>query len=174
MTKIAILEYPNPRLHKKAKTVTNFDDPALQKTIDDMFETLYDTDNCAGLAATQLDIADPYRITVIDVSMEKNQPYCLINPEIMSLEGEKTEWEACMSVYPGEIHAQRTRAAKIKAKAWDRHGQIMEIEAEGILAKCIQHEIDHLNGKLYIDGLSPLKKQIVEKRINKLLRHSDE
>lgn len=170
MSVLAILQYPDPRLAKKAKTVTNVSDPSLQKTIDDMFETLYATENCAGLAATQLDIADPYRVTVIDVSMDKNQPYCLINPEIIESEGEAIEWEACMSVFPGEIHAQRKRAARVKAKALDRTGKEITLEAEGILAKCIQHEIDHLNGKLYIDGLSPLKRQMLDKRIKKLLR----
>lgn len=168
MALLSILQYPDPRLKKKAKTVVNFKDPKLQKTIDDMFQTMYETVNCAGLASTQLDIADPYRVTVIDVSMEKNEPYCLINPEIISSEGEVTEWEACMSVSPSEIHAQRTRAAKIKARAFDREGNKMEITAEGILAKCIQHEVDHLNGKLYIDGLSPLKRQLIDKRIKKL------
>src|SRR5260221_9501448 len=116
MPMIEILQYPDPRLRLKAKKVTNVQDPKLQKIIDDMFETLYHTENCAGLAATQLAIKNPPRVTVIDVSMEKNQPLCLINPEIISSEGEKNELEGCMSVSPDEIHGHVTRAAKITAK----------------------------------------------------------
>jgi peptide deformylase len=172
MTIIAILQYPDPRLRTKAKTVTDFADKKLQKTIDDMFTTLYRTENCAGLAATQLDIADPYRITVIDVSMEKNQPLCLVNPEIVSTEGEITQWEGCMSVYPDDVHGKVTRPSKVKARAHDRHGKLIEIEAEGLLAKCIQHEIDHLNGGLYIDHLSALKRHLVDNKINKLRKRS--
>lgn len=172
MSVISILQYPDPRLRKKAKTVVDFKDKHLQKTIDDMFETLYHTENCAGLAATQLDIADPYRVTVIDVSMEKNQPLCLINAEVVSHEGEITQWEGCMSVSPDDVHGKVTRPSKIKARAFDRHGKIIEIEAEGLLAKCIQHEIDHLNGGLYIDRLSPLKRLLVDNKINKLRKRS--
>lgn len=171
MSVIPILQYPNPRLWKKAKIVTEKEikDSLFQKMIDDMLETLYATPNCAGLAATQLDIADPYQVTVIDVSDSKAKSYCLINPEIIYQEGSVTEWEACMSVFPETIHAQRARAKKIKARALDREGNLQEIEAEGLLAKCIQHEIDHLNGHLYIDQLSPLKRQMVLKRLKKLL-----
>ena len=165
MSMLEILQYPDPRLRKKAKMVTNVNDPQLQKTIDDMFETLYNTANCAGLASTQLAIADPYRVTVIDVSEEKNQPLCLINPEILSSEDEIIQWEGCMSVTPDEIHGQVKRANKVKARALDREGNILEIEATGILAKCIQHEIDHLNGKLYIEHLSLLKRHLLIKKL---------
>ena len=173
MAIIAILQYPDKRLAKKAKTVENVKDPQLQKTIDDMFETLYNTPNCAGLAATQLDIKDPYRITVIDVSIDKMEPLCLINPEIIAREGENTQWEGCMSVYPDEIHGQVSRAAQVTARALNRKGEVIEITAEGLLAKCIQHEIDHLNGKLYIEHLSPLKRQLIDKKVAKMLRHHD-
>lgn len=170
MTIIAILQYPDKRLGTRAKTVSNVQDPQIQKTIDDMFETLYNTPNCAGLAATQLDIADPYRITVIDVSENKKEPLCLINPEIISGDEEVTQWEACMSVYPDTIHGQVTRPSKIVARALDREGKSMEIKAEGLLAKCIQHEIDHLNGRLYLSHLSPLKQQMIDKKVAKLSR----
>lgn len=173
MAILEILQYPDKRLHKKAKVVQDVNDPKIQKTIDDMFETLYHTANCAGLAATQLDIADPYQITVIDVSEDKTEPLCLINPEIISSEGEATQWEGCMSVNPGEIYSQVTRAAKVKARALDRNGKVIEIEAEGLLAKCIQHEIDHLHGKLYIQHLSPLKRNLIDKKIKKMRRRED-
>lgn len=174
MAILAILQYPNKRLHKKAKVVKDFNDPKLQKVIDDMFETLYNTANCAGLAATQLDIADPYQITVIDVSNDKSEPLCLINPEIIASEGEVTQWEACMSVSPGDVYSQVSRAAKVRARAFDRKGKVIEIDAEGLLAKCIQHEIDHLHGKLYIQHLSLLKRQVIDKRIMKLRRRQED
>jgi peptide deformylase len=167
---LAILQYPHPALNKKAKTVTADDLARLQPVIDDMIETLYHTDNCAGLAATQLAITDPYRITVIDVSAEKNQLLVLLNPEVLALEEMESQWEACMSVLPGAIHGQVMRAKKITYRAQDRHGKIIEAEAEGLLAKCIQHETDHLNGKLYIDHLSPLKRAMIDKKIAKLQR----
>lgn len=173
MAMIEILQYPDKRLSKIAKTVTNVNDPELQKTISDMFETLYNTPNCAGLAATQLDIADPYRVTVIDVTDSKSKPLCLINPEIIAHEGEVTQWEACMSVFPESVHAQVTRSQKITARALDREGNVIEIQADGILAKCIQHEIDHLNGKLYLHHLSHLKQQMIDKKIAKLKRSSE-
>lgn len=175
MAMLEILQHPDPRLRKKAKTVTNSKDPVLQKTIDDMIETLYNTANCAGLAATQLAIADPYRVTVIDVSEEKNHLRVLINPEVLATEGEALlQWEGCMSVWPEEIHGKVLRPEKVKARYFDREGNVHEIEADELLAKCIQHEIDHLNGKLYIDLLSPLKKQLVERKITKIRKNLEE
>lgn len=171
MAMIEILQYPDPRLRIKARIVTDFNDPELQKIIDDMFETLYNTENCAGLAATQLAIPNPPRVTVIDVSSEHNQPLCLINPEILAREGEVALPEGCMSVHPDHVHETVRRAPRIKAKAYDRHGKEFTFEAEGLLAKCVQHEIDHLNGKLYIDHLSTLKRHLVETKIKKILRH---
>lgn len=171
MTMLTILQHPDPRLRKKAKTVTDFNDPQLQQDIDNMVETLYHTANCAGLAATQLDIADPFRVTVIDVSEEKNELYVMVNPEVLSIEGELEEqWEGCMSVWPDEIHGKVMRPTKINARYYDREGKKYEIEATGILAKCISHECDHLAGKLYIDLLSPLKRQLIERKIAKIKR----
>lgn len=169
MTILKILEYPDPRLKTVARRVEVFDE-RIKQIIDDMFETHYATDNCAALAATQLDIIDPPFITVIDFSAEKNQPLCLVNPEIIECEGEHTEVEACMSVYPGVIQDKVTRAEKIKVKALDRDGRSIEFSADGFMAKCIQHELDHLNGKVYLDHLSKLKRQLVEKKIAKVRR----
>lgn len=162
MTILKILQYPNPRLKQKAKPVTTFDD-ALQKIIDDMFETHYAASNCAALAATQLDIKDPPAITVIDFSIRKNNPLCLVNPEILEQYGEKTEEEGCMSVSHG-IYEKVKRAEKIKVRALDRYGKLLEFEAKGFMAKCIQHELDHLNGKIFLDHLSKLKRQRIDEK----------
>lgn len=173
MAMIKILQYPDPHLRIKTKPVTDVKDPRLQKIIDDMLETLYKTENCAGLAATQLDIPEPVpRITVIDVSDRKNQPLVLINPEIIATEGEHSEMEGCMSVYPDEIHGIVTRGAKVKVKALDRNGKAFEIEGTGIMAKCLQHEIDHLDGIVYIYRLSALKRERIEKKIKKFNLHN--
>lgn len=169
MTILKILSYPDPRLKTVAKRVEVFDE-RIKTIIDDMFETHYAAENCAALAATQLDIVDPPAITVIDFSPEKNQPLCLVNAEIIEQEGEHTELEGCMSVYPDAIHDKVTRAEKIKVRALDRHGQPLEFEADGFMAKCIQHELDHLNGKIFLDHLSPLKRQLIDKKITKAKR----
>lgn len=165
MAKLRILQYPDPRLKTKAEPVEKIDD-AIQKIIDDMFETHYATENCAALAATQLDIANPKRITVIDFSPEKNQPLCLINPEIIEASGEMNEEEGCMSV-SGGIYEKVKRATKIKVQALDRDGQPLEFEAEGFMAKCIQHELDHLNGVVFLDHLSLLKRQRIDKKFER-------
>lgn len=167
MAILKILQFPNPRLRTKAKHVDQID-ARIQKIIADMFETHYSTDNCAALAATQLDIENPPFITVIDFSEEKNQPLCLINAEIIAREGELTIEEGCMSVGIGQsIYEKVTRASKIKVRAMDQNGQLLEFEAEGFMAKCIQHELDHLHGKLFIDHLSQLKRLRLEKKIEK-------
>lgn len=171
MAIIAILQYPDPRLRTKTTSVKDVNDPRLQQIIDDMFETLYATENCAGLASTQLDIINPPRVTVIDVSVDKSQPLCLINPEIISATDEVQKPEGCMSVYPDEIHAELRRAGRVTARALDRTGKVIEIEATEILAKCIQHEIDHLNGMVYIDRLSRLKRQLIDKKIKKVIKN---
>jgi peptide deformylase len=173
MAKIRILQYPDPRLKTIAKKVEHFDDPALQKIINDMFETHYGADNCAALAATQLDIVDPPHVTVIDFSAKKNQPLCLVNGEVVSGEGEHTEEEGCMSVgcdLGVGVYEKVSRPAKITVKAFDRHGKALEFEADGFMAKCIQHELDHLNGKIFLDHLSKLKRQRLEKKFDKLKR----
>lgn len=175
MSVLSILQYPNPRLGKKAKKVTDFNREELQQTIDDMLETLYQTQNCAGLAATQLDIKDPPSITVIydyrlpDKELNKTLALCLINPEIIHAEGKADESEGCMSV-PGGIYEPVERAAKVWVKAHDRFGTMIEIEGEGYMSKLLQHEIDHLNGIIFIDRLSRLKRQRIDKKIVKLER----
>jgi peptide deformylase len=169
MAIIRILQYPDPRLHTQAERVEVFD-AALQLIIDDMFETHYNTENCAALAATQLDFKQPKAITVIDFSREKNQPLCLVNPEVVWFSEElQDDSEGCMSV-PGGIYETVGRALKIKVKAQDRFGKPIEMDVEGFMAKCIQHEVDHLNGKIFIDHLSRLKRQRVDKKLEKLRR----
>jgi peptide deformylase len=170
MAKIRILQYPDPRLKTKAILVEKVDDE-IKKIVADMFETHYATENCAALAATQLDFEKPYRITVIDFSPEKNQPLCLINPEIIASEGQMSEEEGCMSV-SGGIYESVKRAAKIKVRALNQEGETIEFEAEGFMAKCIQHELDHLDGVLFIDRLSSLKRQRVDKKLDKYRRWS--
>lgn len=165
MTLLTILQYPDPRLKRKAKRVEIIDEK-IQSIIDDMFETHYAAENCAALAATQLDLTDPPHITVIDFSKEKNQPLCLINGEIIEREGEVFEGEACMSV--AGIYEPVKRSAKVKVRALDREGNAIELEADGFMAKALQHELDHLNGMIFLDRLSPFKRERVEKKFSKL------
>lgn len=172
MAIIDILQYPDPRLGIKAEPVTHFEDNHLQQIIDDMLETLHNTQNCAGLAATQLNIKRPLRITVVydyrnTEKPNKDQALCLINPEVIAKEGEFSEPEGCMSV-SGGIYEPVLRAAKVIVRAWDRSGQPFEIEGEGYMAKLLQHEIDHLNGVIFIDRLSRLKRQRIDKKVFKL------
>lgn len=168
MTIIRILEYPDPRLRKKGRLV-DVVDASVTKVINDMFETHYHADNCAALAATQLDFKDPLKITVIDFSPDKNQPMCLINPEIIDAKGEQCEFEGCMSVcHEHSVYERVKRAMWIKIKALDRDGKPFEMEAEGYLAKCMQHEIDHLNGVLYIDRLSSIRRHRLLKKMQDL------
>lgn len=169
MTIVKILQFPDPRLRTKGKKVTDFSNKETQQMIDDMFETHYASENCAALACTQLDFKKPKHITVIDFSQEKNQPLCLVNAEIIEKIGEETSGEGCMSV-KGGAYEKVTRAAKIKVRAQDRHGKLLEFEAEGFMAKCIQHELDHLDGKLFIDYLSHLKRDLIKRKIAKLDR----
>lgn len=169
MAILKILQYPDKRLKRVSIPVETFDD-SIQKVIDDMFETHYATPNCAALAATQLDLPIPWRITVIDYSKEKDQPLCLINPQIISFEGEQFEYEGCMSVYPEQMHEKVKRAMTITVKAQDRHGAPFEITAEGYFAKCIQHEVDHLDGKIYIDRLHKISLERFNRKLKKFLR----
>ena len=168
MAIIKILQYPDPRLRKKGEKVEDFGNE-LQKIVDDMFETHYAADNCAALAATQLDFKNPKHITVIDFSPNKDKPLCLINAEIIEREGEQHEEEGCMSVGvdSGAVFEKVKRAMKIKVKAQDRYGKPLELEAEDYMAKCIQHELDHLNGKLFVDHLSQLKRTRTDQKIKK-------
>lgn len=169
MAMIKILEYPDPKLSRVGIEVTEFND-AIRRVIDDMFETHYNTDNCAALAATQLDLTPPWRITVIDFSPNKDQPLCLVNPVLIETSGEQFEYEGCMSVFPDHLNERLKRAQKIKVRAQDRHGEFFEMEAEGFMAKCIQHEMDHLDGTLYIDRLSKMKKGLLQTKIKKIKR----
>jgi peptide deformylase len=156
-----ILEFPDPRLRTRAQPVTQFD-AALGTLIDDMLETMYAAPGI-GLAATQVDVHK--RLIVIDISREHNEPLVLINPEILSREGEASTEEGCLSV-PG-IFDEISRAAKIRLRAQDRDGTVFERDFDDILAVCIQHEMDHLEGKLFVDYLSDLKRERIRKRLDK-------
>ena len=164
MSQLTILEYPDPRLRTKAQPVVVFD-AALQTLIDAMFETMYAAPGI-GLAATQVNVHR--QLLVLDVSEEKNQPLVLINPRIVAQEGSQTYQEGCLSV-PG-IYADVDRADRITVEALDRHGQPLHLQAEGLLAVCIQHEMDHLVGKLFVDYLSPLKRDLVRRKLEKQRR----
>jgi len=161
MTILKILQFPDPKLRITAKPVVNFDEK-LQIKIDDMFETMYDAKGI-GLAGTQVDFHKSLLVT--DVSHDKNQPHVLINPEILSTNGIVDSNEGCLSV-PGFQDDVR-RAENITVKYLDREGAPKECEMTGLLAICVQHEIDHLNGKLFIDYLSEAKKQKIRKLIRK-------
>lgn len=158
MALLNILHYPDDRLHTVAKSVTDFG-PVLQALIDDMAETMYEAPGI-GLAATQVN--QHIRLVVIDLSETKDQLQVFINPEIIEMDGAVTGEEGCLSV-PG-IYETVERAEHIRVRALDRHGQPFELAAEGLLAICIQHEIDHLNGKVFVERLSRLKfNRIVQK-----------
>ena len=161
MAKLTILEFPDERLRKKARPVASFDEP-LGQLIDDMLETMYAAPG-VGLAATQVNVQQ--RLLVIDISEEKNEPLCLINPELLDKQGSEEMDEGCLSV-PG-VFEKVCRAQKVTVRAQDRCGVFFDLEAEGLLAVCIQHEIDHLEGKLFVDYLSPLKRQMVRKKLRK-------
>ena len=165
MTILKILQHPDVRLRRKGIPVTDFGEK-IQTIIDDMFETHYAQTDCAALAATQLDLADAPHITVIDLSEAQNQPLCLVNARITEKTGETYESEACMSVMNNGsfLFEKVKRAERIVVEAQDRFGKPMTIEADDFLAKCIQHELDHLEGILFIDHLSPIKrKRLFEK-----------
>ncbi len=169
MATYRILQHPDVKLRRKGVPVTDFGE-ATQTIIDNMFETHYAADNCAALAATQLDIPNAPHITVIDFSEKRNEPLCLVNGKITARSGTMEEEEGCMSVgCAGIVFSKVKRAARITVQAQDRHGNPLEFEAEGFMAKCIQHELDHLDGKLYIDHLSSLKRQRIEQKIKKQL-----
>jgi peptide deformylase len=166
MAILNILNYPDDRLRIKAKPVEQFDD-RLQKQIDDMFETMYAAPGI-GLAATQVDFHQ--RLIVIDVSEDKSQPLVVINPEIIEKDGIQQIDEGCLSV-PG-IYEPVERAEHIRLRMQDREGNPVEMEAEGLLAVCIQHEMDHLEGKLFVDYLSDLKRQRIRKKLQKQQRQA--
>lgn len=161
MAQLQILEFPDPRLRMRAQPVTEVD-AALRTLIDDMFETMYAAPGI-GLAATQVNVAK--RLLVLDLSERHDQPLVLINPEVLVREGVEETEEGCLSV-PGYFE-KVTRAERIRVRALDRNGQPIEFDADGLLAVCIQHEIDHLDGKLFVDYLSELKRTRIRKKLEK-------
>ena len=161
MAKLTILEFPDPRLRTKATPVAAVDD-ALRALIRDMFETMYDAPGI-GLAATQVNVHK--RLLVVDVTANKSEPLALINPEILEKDGVIVSDEGCLSV-PG-YYEEVERAEHIRVRFLDREGAEQEIEAAGLLAVCIQHEIDHLDGKLFVDYLSEAKRQRIRKKLQK-------
>jgi len=158
MAKLPILEYPDPRLRIRAEPVTKVD-AEIRQLVDDLLETMYSASGI-GLAATQVD--RHVRVLALDISDARNEPYCLINPEIIESEGNTSSDEGCLSV--PEYYDAVERAERIRVRALDREGKAMEFEAEGLLAICLQHEIDHLNGKLFVDYLSEMKRQRLRKK----------
>ena len=165
MALLQILHFPDPRLRKKASPVDEVNDQARQ-TVKDMFETMYDAPGI-GLAATQVNLQQ--QIIVIDISEDKTEPMCLINTEIIAKDGEEEMQEGCLSV-PGIFENVR-RFENITVKALNEKGDEFNLEADGLLAVCIQHEMDHLDGKLFVDYLSPLKLQRIKKKMLKLKKH---
>ena len=167
MALLPILEFPDPRLRKVAAPVTHFDD-RLRTLVDNMFETMYESEGI-GLAATQVNVHQ--RLLVLDVSQEKDSPHVFVNPEFEVIEEELQEYqEGCLSV-PGFFEeVSRPRAIRVTAR--DQHGKRFDLEARDLLAVCIQHEIDHLDGKLFVDYLSPLKRQRIRGKLVKEQRKS--
>ncbi len=166
MAILEILHFPDARLRNVAKPVAQVDD-SVRKLIDDMLETMYEAPGI-GLAAIQVN--QPFRVIVVDISEERNQPLALVNPEILEKHGEEQMEEGCLSV-PG-VYEPVQRADRVRVRALDRDGGSIEMEADGLLAVCIQHEIDHLDGKLFVDYLSNLKRQRIRKKIEKEARQS--
>lgn len=161
MSILNILEYPDPRLRTRARPVTRVDD-SVRRLIDDMLETMYDAPGI-GLAASQVDVHQ--RIIVVDVSENRDDPHAFINPELTLISGEVETEEGCLSV-PG-FYEPVIRAEQIRVNALGRDGEPFELEAEGLLAVCIQHECDHLDGKLFVDYLSNLKRNRIRKKLEK-------
>lgn len=164
MALLPILHYPDPRLHTRAKPVAQVD-ARIRQLVNDMAETMYAAPG-VGLAATQVDVHE--RVITIDVSEDKSRLLVLINPEIIRLEGEQECEEGCLSV-PG-IYDMVKRAEKIRARALDINGKPFEVDAEGLLAVCIQHEIDHLDGKVFVEYLSQLKQNRIKTKLAKRAR----
>jgi peptide deformylase len=166
MAILQVLHYPDPRLRNKAQPVETVDD-SVRKLIDDMFETMYEAPGI-GLAATQVNVAK--RVIVIDISNDKSQPLCLVNPVITRRDGSEVMEEGCLSV-PG-IYDEVERADEIEVQALDRNGQPFTMVSSGLLGVCIQHEIDHLDGKLFVDYLSEVKRGRIRKKMEKLRRQT--
>lgn len=164
MAVLQVLHFPDERLRKVAAPVAKVDD-TIRRIVDDMFDTMY-AEEGIGLAATQVDIHQ--QIIVIDVSETRDQRLVLINPQLLAKHGETGIEEGCLSV--PEQRALVPRAAKVTVRALNYEGEPFELEAEGLLAICIQHEMDHLIGKLFIDYLSPLKRQRIRQKLEKMAR----
>jgi len=165
MAILDILHFPDPRLRTPAQAVLAVDDQ-VRRLVDDMLETMYQAPGI-GLAATQVDVHR--RVLVIDISSEQNEPGVFINPEILETYGSEEMDEGCLSV-PG-IYERVQRAERVRVRALGRDGEAFELETDGLLAVCIQHEIDHLDGKLFVDYLSQLKRQRIRKKLEKQRRH---
>ncbi|WP_417542861.1 peptide deformylase [Methylophaga thalassica] len=161
MAILNILHFPDPRLRKKAEPIEEVTDD-IRQLADDMLETMYDAPGI-GLAANQVNVQK--RLIVIDISEDKSEPLILINPEILDKQGEREYEEGCLSV--PEAYETVVRADTVTIKAVNRDGEPFEFSAEGILATCVQHEIDHLDGKLFVDYLSNLKRERIKKRLEK-------
>jgi peptide deformylase len=161
MARLTILEFPDPRLRTRAQPVKSFD-AGLTKLVADMFETMYAAPGI-GLAATQVDVHQ--RVIVIDVSEQHNQPEVFINPEILARDGEEVSEEGCLSV--PTVFEEVKRAARVRVRACGVDGKVFERELEGLLAVCLQHEMDHLEGKLFVDYLSTLKRDRIRRKLEK-------
>ena len=168
MTILAILHYPDPRLHTVAKPVTEVND-VIRQLIDDMAETMYDAPGI-GLAATQVN--QHIQLLIIDTTQEKNHLQVFINPKIIAKSGEQDFDEGCLSV--PNVYERVTRAERITVEALDRNGKKFKLDAEGLLAVCIQHEMDHLLGKVFVEYLSPLKRNRIKTKMLKLAREHGE
>ena len=166
MAILEVLHYPDPRLRNRARAVEDVDE-RVRQLVDDMLETMY-TAPGIGLAAVQVNV--PLRVITIDCSEARNEPVCLINPTIEAEEGELEAEEGCLSV-PG-VYESVTRSRWIRVRALDRDGEPFELETEGLLAVCVQHEMDHLEGKLFVDYLSRLKQARIRRRTKKLQRQT--
>ncbi|BBL59705.1 peptide deformylase [Methylomonas koyamae] len=164
MSILTILEFPDKRLRTVASEVEQVD-AGIKKLVDDMIETMYSAKG-VGLAATQVNVHK--RVIVMDVSENKDNPICLINPQIVARDGVEESEEGCLSV-PG-FFEKVSRAEHIKVKALDRNGDSFELEARDLLAVCIQHEMDHLEGKLFVDYLSPFKRNRIKAKLDKIHR----
>jgi peptide deformylase len=167
MAALKILEYPDPRLRTRASPVETVDDD-IRRLVADMLETMYAAPGI-GLAATQVDVHK--RVLVLDISQARDEPYTLINPEIIEKDGVVVSDEGCLSV-PG-VTDEVERAGWIRVRSLDTAGKTVEAESEGLLAVCIQHEIDHLDGKLFVDYLSELKRQRIKKKLSKSRKRDD-
>jgi peptide deformylase len=167
MALLKILEYPDPRLRTRAEPVAEVDGK-VRKLIDDLFETMYKAPGI-GLAATQVNVH--LRVLVVDTTEDRSHPLALVNPRIIERSGEGKLEEGCLSV-PG-IYETVKRADRIRVQALDRNGRLQDFEAEGLLAVCIQHEMDHLEGKLFVDYLSELKRTRIRKKLEKDLKNRE-